>query len=58
MLDYISGIKNLVDTSTENLEYQYYLKLTLEEYDRRRGTNWKENFPHLVKKLESLTKPV
>ena len=57
MLDYMTGIKNLIDTSPENLEYQYYLRLSLEEYDRRRGTNWKENFPHLVKKLENLEKP-
>lgn len=54
--DYMIGIKNLIDNSTENVNYQYYLKCILEEYDRRRGTDWKENFPHLVEKLVNLTK--
>ena len=56
--DYMKGIKCLLDNSVENLEYQYYLKCILNEYDRRRGTDWKNSFPHLVEKLENLAKPL
>ena len=54
LVEHMKSIQNTVNNSGENKEHQYYLKKFLEEFDRRRNTNWKLHFPHLVDKLENL----
>ena len=56
--EFMKSVQDFINNTEENIEHQYYLKLFLEEFDKRRNTSWKDSFPHLVKKLASLTKPV
>lgn len=46
-VEYMQGIKNRLARSTEDKTKQNYLKLYLDEIDRRRGTDWRSVFPWL-----------
>jgi pyruvate-formate lyase-activating enzyme len=47
-VEYMKGVQNYLDQSQEDITLQNYLRLYLDEIDRRRGTNWKNIFPWLV----------
>jgi hypothetical protein len=51
---YMNGIANKALQSDCDLIEVKKLKTFLTEKDRRRGTNWKETFPWLVKELENV----
>jgi len=53
-LSYMKGIINKVKNSVADVEEKRNLKLFLNEKDRRRGNNWKETFPWLIKEIDNV----
>lgn len=50
----MQGIKQRIEFAEPNVIEKSNLKLFLDENDRRRGTNWKDTFPWLVKELDNV----
>lgn len=52
--NYMSGIAKALDSCSEDLTQQRYLKYYLDEIDRRRSLNWRGVFPWLSNKLNKI----
>lgn len=50
--EYLQGIIKVIDNHGEDMLQQQYLRLFLDEIDRRRGLDWSSVFPWLAKHLE------
>jgi organic radical activating enzyme len=53
-VSYMEGIKNQICSAEPNPVEKRKLKIFLDEKDRRRGTNWKNTFPWLIKELNDV----
>jgi len=53
-LSYMKGIINRIKNSVADDDEKRNLKLFLNEKDRRRGNNWKETFPWLIKEIDNV----
>jgi pyruvate-formate lyase-activating enzyme len=51
---YMTGIKNSLNNSTDDLELKNNLKKYLTEIDRRRGTSWQKTFSWLALELKNV----
>lgn len=51
-IKYMQGIRDKIISTTPNKNEKQNLKIFLDEKDRRRGTNWREIFPWLIKELD------
>lgn len=51
-IEYMKGIQSTLDQRCEDIDSQQYLRLYLDEIDRRRGTDWSSTFPWLADHFE------
>lgn len=51
---YMAGIAQSIKTSQRDIEQIRNLEIYLNENDRRRGTDWKQTFPWLVKEITNV----
>jgi hypothetical protein len=52
--DYMAGIVQEIKTSQRNEQEIQKLQIYLNENDRRRGTDWKQTFPWLLKEITNV----
>lgn len=52
--NYMAGIAQEIKTSKRNEQEIQKLQIYLDENDRRRGTNWKQTFPWLLKEITNV----